>query len=191
MNRRVVGQVMTVVGAVAVVVGIIGVASQGDGNSDAAGPSSARPSTTTSPAVSEASGEPATTTTAATSTAADEPSARERVAAFTAVLDAAHAEGDDGTLFERLHPIVLERYGADQCRAYLSSVTGSLSDTEVLEVEGPTTIEFATDGIAAQVPDGYNVEATFKVGDTARTAEIHFAEVDGELAWFTDCGVPA
>ena len=123
----------------------------------------------------------------------EEPSAHpdtELVETFTTDLVDAMQSQDVTFLFDRLHPAVLDIYGADACQAYLGSIAG-YSNIGVLQLSGPGDWVFERDGTSTPIQDAYTIEANFTLPEgQVNPAVAHFALMDGEMSWFTDCGDP-
>ncbi len=83
----------------------------------------------------------------------------------------------------------MDRYGADQCRAYLAGLQQELG-LELREVgeAGPWSSE--TDGVALTIPEAIPVEVSRLDNGETIIQELHWAVVDGRYEWFTDCGEP-
>jgi|GEM_PF-6219576 len=110
---------------------------------------------------------------------------------FVAQLSAAFQTPDLDFLLERLHPEVLQRYGAQTCQAYLPEIVDPTRSLTVISLVSFGQWQWDSDGLSTVVPDVYVVEMdhTFQ-GETTRF-EGHFGMVDDMLYWFTDCGTPA
>jgi hypothetical protein len=123
------------------------------------------------------SGPGASTTTAgpAAETVAD------FVVAFAAAIDA----GDTDYLVARLHPVVVDLYGEEACRAFIAA--------EILALEGyhlvgpPQGPQVGSVG-EYEVPDYYTATAAFGYQGGSFETPASFALVDGEVRWFTECG---
>ena len=134
--------------------------------------------------------EPASTSTTAASLATTSTTTVEAaVRAFVPQLVAAIRSGDNGFKFDRLHPLVVERYGPP-CRDGLSAAQPDFV-MDVVSVGAPEPWAWETDGLSTTVqatpvmvkrsgPDGAVVDGV-----------IHLAEAEGEIRWFTDCGTPS
>ena len=113
-------------------------------------------------------------------------------AAITELFDAlgvAHATGDAGALFDRLDAATIDRYGADQCRAYLESTVGSLEDP-VVQSAVAQAWDYPTDGATTAVPDAWTATIDVTLNGQRQTLDTH-VRIDGGVAtWFTDCGEP-
>lgn len=99
--------------------------------------------------------------------------------------------GDVGWLLSRLHPAVIQRYGEEQCRAYVrASVIDPTLRLQVSGVTGPGTWAWATDDRSTVVDEVYRVDAHRFLRGTETTGNLWLANVDGRLTWFADCGTP-
>ena len=137
--------------------------------------------TATAEASAEATGEP-------TEVAVDgEALAREFVADF----EMAQGTTDVEFLFGSLDELVVERYGAEQCRAYVALTAGSISEPTVNGVAGPRSFTYTTDGLETGVADIWSVDLSFLANGEPTSVEFNLHLVDGEIRWFTDCGEPA
>lgn len=123
----------------------------------------------------------------------EEPSAHpdtELVETFTADLVDAMQSHDVTFLFDRLHPAILNIYGAEACQTYLGSIAG-YSNIEVLQISGPGDWIFERDGTSTPIQDAYTIDANFTLPEgQVNPAVAHFALIDREMSWFTDCGDP-
>lgn len=107
---------------------------------------------------------------------------------FAAALLAAFQTADKGYLDGRLHPAVIERYGATQCQHHISGFQPDQSAPwQVTSVAGPAPWTWTTDGIQTVIPDAWTV-AVQEPGTGQR--DLHFAPADGTWRWFLDCGSP-
>ena len=50
--------------------------------------------------------------------------------------------------------------------------------------------DYTTDGLTVQIPDAITVDASITAKGATETLAFHVAMVDGEVRWFTDCGIP-
>jgi hypothetical protein len=108
-------------------------------------------------------------------------------------LDEAVRKGDTDFRVARLHPAVIDRYGEQQCRDFLSSPQAAPDPSrkdKVERVDKPESFDFTTDDGAVSIPDAQLVlvEETFRKKTTTR--ELHVAKIDGEFRYFIDCGTP-
>ena len=104
-------------------------------------------------------------------------------------VDAMH-DRDAAFLFVRLHPAVLERYGADACRPYLDQVIDPQITLSVLAAGDPEPWVWEMDGRSTLIEAAHPVEVEMvSRGQTVRQV-MHVALVDGVQHWFTDCGEP-
>ncbi len=100
------------------------------------------------------------------------------------------ATTDVDTLMARLHPEVLARYGADQCRAYVATQGDASFGLALVATTELEAWNYATDDVSTEVPDTFTATVDqSRAGDTSRR-DIHFAYVEGEIRWFSDCGTP-
>jgi hypothetical protein len=168
-------------GIVMLVVGIGGALTQG-GDSDDATATRTRPA---EPVPTTASPTTAAPTTTPTTTPAETPQA------FFALLGRAFASDDDTFLFDRLHPLVLTRYGAEQCRAYFAGQSVPRFSVEVLESRVAEAWDWTLDGRTDRLPSAIPVRIrSTDDGTTFRENEAHVVLVDSQVRWFTDCGTP-
>jgi hypothetical protein len=111
---------------------------------------------------------------------------------FLDKLNAAVRKADTDTRLALLHTAVIERYGEQQCRDFLS--TPEAQDTtrkdKVQRVDKPRPFEFTTDDGTFPIPNAQQVlvQETYQGKKSRR--EIHVARVDGQYRYFIDCGVP-
>jgi hypothetical protein len=110
------------------------------------------------------------------------------VVAFLDGLAAAFREGDGAALLDALHPAVIDRYGAEQCRSYTDGLLIDDMGFEVLTVESADGWSYDQDELQTSVEDAVAVTAIRE--DLGQESELHLASVGGEWRWFTDCGDP-
>lgn len=115
----------------------------------------------------------------------DPPTAEE----FAADLLAAFQTGGTQYLYERLHPLVLERYGARQCRRYVNEELppDPSASWTVLSSTGPAPWDWETDDLTTKVDDTWTV--TIRIPEEGER-EVHFTPFEGTWRWFVDCGDP-
>jgi hypothetical protein len=92
----------------------------------------------------------------------------------------------------RLHPVVIDRYGEQQCRDFLASPEAqdpSRKD-KVKRVDRPAAFEFTTDDGNIPIPDAQFVLVSETYRKKKSQRELHVARFDGEYRYFIDCGVP-
>ena len=107
---------------------------------------------------------------------------------FAAALLAAFQTGDNGYLFDRLHPLVLERYGERQCRRHVNSFVADPSASwTVQSSSGPAPWDWVTDDLTTTVADTWTV--MIDVPNEGQR-EVHFVPFEGTWRWFVDCGEP-
>jgi hypothetical protein len=185
------GRALLIAGASLLLVGLVGRFALGGGGDDAGAPSP-------SPSISAAPTPEPTAPTGPTAgeTTSPEPEPSETLAAetpeeFFADFAEAIRTGDVEFLLARLHPVVLERYGRQRCRAAVASLaTDPTLDVKIRSTSEPGSYEFASDGKTATVEDAFTVALTFTTAEGTARQDGHVALVDGELRWFTDCGEP-
>ena len=178
--RRVALVVMTI-GVLVMAAGVIGMVTTG-GDDASTPPEAAAPGTSTTSTSTTSS----TTTTSEATTTSPEAAVR----AFVPELVAAIRSGDNGFKFDRLHPLVLARYGDATCRNGLSAAQPTFA-MDVVSVGAPEPWAWETDGLSTVVT-ATPVEVKRTGADGAVVdAVIHLADAEGELRWFTDCGTPS
>jgi hypothetical protein len=111
-------------------------------------------------------------------------------AELVAHLVAATRDGRADVLLDRLHPAVIERYGVDACRSYLSAAGVFPLDLTAREATAASRWTWETDGVRADVTDVVLVEVSRVINGETVLQELHLARADGSLGWFTDCGEP-
>ena len=113
------------------------------------------------------------------------------VATFLQDLADAYHGGTLATLAPRLHPAVMARYGEAACPASLGAIQPDATFALRVRSIGPLmTWDWVTDGRTASVRDTVTVAVDVTRSGSTSTAEFHFAFVNGELRWFSDCGTP-
>jgi hypothetical protein len=109
---------------------------------------------------------------------------------FFSSLAAAFRAGDSVTLYDALHPAVIDLYGEEACRGALDRGPDESAAIEVVDAEGPGPFEWTIDGVTTSIEDALTVNVTRTAAGETSSAEAHIAFVDTELRWFTDCGEP-
>ncbi len=201
MNRRPIGLAVAAAGLVIAVVGLIGSVADDDSSDvvddesiivsaqTTAGASQSTSANTSPTTVAPTTVTPTTTTTPVETSAPPStatPRQVETPAEFLAVFTEALRSGDEGFLLRRIHPEVELRYGRPACEAYLAGI----SDQQFAgELEGSAPAPdwvWETDGKSTPIADAIVAQVIRRAGEPA--SEVHFAVVDDELRWFTDCG---
>lgn len=168
MSKRAGAIALILVGAVLTVVGVAGAAGHWGRTTDTAGASPVAPRATTTIAP-----------------AANAPGAVQ----FVHQLDAALASGDTTFTFAHLHPAVIARYGAEQCRAYLAALKDR--SRHFLVKGSPTVAQdyvYASDGQSTVVPGVIRISVDVVTPSSSTPSAVHTVAVDGVYRWFTDCG---
>ncbi|MFA5883800.1 MAG: hypothetical protein WDA60_08120 [Acidimicrobiia bacterium] len=106
--------------------------------------------------------------------------------AFLAALGTALTNGDTAFLGARLHPAVIQRYGATACDGFAAGHHTPVQFT-VNEVRAPSAYAWTTDGRTTTVPNTTEVVVTAASGGTAGPQTVHVALVDGTWRYFADC----
>lgn len=110
--------------------------------------------------------------------------------AFLTALAHDFATGNVDQELATLNPAVIQRYGADQCRSLLPTLTDSTAAIVVGSVSGPAFYDYASSGVRRLVPDTFAVEVTRTEHGTAVKQTEHIARTNDGLTWFTACGTP-
>ena len=97
---------------------------------------------------------------------------------------------DVDTLITRLHPEVLERYGVDQCRAYVATQGDPSFELSLVAAGDPFVWTYATDGQSVEIVDTFTATVDQTRGAETARRDIHLAHYEGEIRWFSDCGAP-
>lgn len=169
-------------GALLVVVGFVVTVSGGSDEvaSITTPTSTARDSATTS-----------TTSTSTTSTSTTTTTVPpETVAEFLTGLNVAFESSDAEFLLGRLNEATIERYGVEQCRAYL---IGMLPQSQGLSLRRTVAVgpwDYVTDNVTTSLAAITAVEVDRVVNGEIRINELHWQLVGDVFTWFTDCGSP-
>ena len=208
-TRRTAGMALLAIGLVIVVASVIGLVSSGDDGDDVAAPdptatpveaeptTAAEPDPTATPepeptATPEPTAEPTPEPTAtpepeptATPTPTPEPETLEE---FVAAFNESNSAGDTSFAFERLHPVVIEIFGAELCETWLvSRFTGTT--IAVTGEPGPlgTTSFNLADGTTTDVTGYFTVAVDLTFQGSVTPANANFAYVGPDIHWFTNC----
>jgi hypothetical protein len=194
-QRQLLGAGAIIAGLAIALAGVAGLAGAFGGRS-AAG--SAAPSLVAATSAPTFAATPLVTTqptTAATVLATSGPSQPPNVMGLVAMfvqelVDAYHA-GSVSVLVPRLHPEVIARYGEAACRASLGAIEPDATYAVSVRSIGPlATWDWVSDGRTTPIPNTVTVAVDLVRAGARSAAEFHFAFVDGQLRWFSDCGAP-
>lgn len=129
---------------------------------------------------------PPTETSAESTTTNQAETAEEFVAAFNAAFDT----GDARFLMARLNEAVIERYGPDQCAAYLAGILPQSQGLSLRKVVGSGPWDYVTDNVTTSLAGITAVEVDRVVDGETRIDELHWQLARDEFTWFADCGDP-
>lgn len=152
----------------------------------------AQPPTPVVTLVLRATAEPADATPEAAVTQAPmgTPDVETAARAFIRTFSDAQEQGDVDFLMSHLGQATLDRYGLDQCRAYLETHAGTTTGIQAVSTTYPEDFEYTTDGVTTIVPDTVKVDIQFLALGTPTAGSMHVLIEDGQAYWFTDCGEP-
>lgn len=192
MRKRSLGITLMVGGVVIALIGVVGWLRSGDRDPDTRTPTTTTAATMTiDPATTSSSTSSTTTTVSTTTTSTTVPTtttttidARPAIESFIDLFTDAIAREDTDFLLARLHPAVLDLFGEEACRAFISEEILLLEQYRLIgEVMGPTPQVVADVRV-----DVYRAPAAFVFQGQEFTSEAGFALEDGEVRWFTQCG---
>lgn len=198
-NTRPLGLAIAGIGAVVVIVGIIGWLSSGREPDHTAAVTAAPPvdSTTTAPLRTTSTAEATTTlvpTTTAPETTTTQPSTTtttlglDDIAAFVVEFSTALDSGDRAFVETRLHPEVIDGYGADLCAAWITNEIMTLSDYRLIDgPSGPRDQVFATPGGDRSITDAWSGRVAFTFEGQDFEGDAGFAVLDGVVYWLGQC----
>ncbi len=118
---------------------------------------------------------------------------RADVQAVTSFLDGlAHdvATGNVDHELATLNPAVIQRYGTDECRSFLATLTDATAAFTVKEVTGPEPFDYAGSGLTTTVPNTFYVDVTATSHGQEVDQTVHVARANNELSFFATCGTP-
>ena len=107
---------------------------------------------------------------------------------FLNELDRAVRQGNTDFRVGRLHPVVIQRYGEQQCRDFLATQVDKTRRTRVKSVRKEEPFEYSNDGAPPVNAALVHVRATIKGKKGDRN--LHLARVNGQFTYFIDCGTP-
>jgi hypothetical protein len=114
--------------------------------------------------------------------------AEESPLTFVHALAKAARDGDVDFRFDRLHPAVIERYGADACRSALDDPADPTARFEDAEVDHVGPWDYTSDGETTTIKKATFVNAErYEGGQPGEPVVLHLAAVDDDYRWFTDC----
>lgn len=137
--------------------------------------------TTTSTTTTTTTTTTSTTTTTTTTTTTEPPV--ETVEDFLVLFRDALDNDDIDFLYDRLHPIVIDSFGADLCRAYVEREIAILDN---YQATGPASSP-ETQTIQGESVDVITVPVEFDFQGEHFEANSSYALVDGEVRYFTEC----
>lgn len=180
MSKRPVGTMLAILGVVLVAVGAIRLAA---GSGDQTEPQGGATSGTIRPPSQSPSAEPSSTSSPSASFETPE--------AFLAAFAEASRTADADFFFSRLHPVVLDRYGAAECRDFFAAWQPDKIAITVRSVAGPETFTWKVEDAEITVDDVLTASVTIELANGKKVRQdIHLGIVGDELRWFTDCGKP-
>lgn len=207
-TRRVAGIGLVALGLAMVVISAIGLLTSGDDETDTA---TAEPAATSEPAAEPAEAtatpvpEPSATTppepTATPDPApeptptpkpAEEPTATpvppETLDEFVAAFNDANSVGDTTFASDRLHPVVIEIFGAELCQTWLDN---RFAGTTIQVTGDPSPLGSTSfglpDGSTSEVTDYFTVAVDLTFQGSVTPAEASFAYLGPDIYWFTNC----
>lgn len=202
-TRRAAGIGLVVLGLALVVVSAVGLLTSGDDETDTATPEAAatvaepaeatatpvpEPSATTPPeptATPEPTPEP---TPAPTEEPTATPEAPETLDEFVAAFNQANSVGDTTFASDRLHPVVIEIFGAELCQTWLDN---RFAGTTIQVTGEPSPLGSTSfglpDGSTSEVTDYFTVAVDLTFQGSVTPAEASFAYIGPDIYWFTNC----
>lgn len=191
-DRRRAGTLIFAAGLVLVGIGTVGlVLTGGDAGTTARPIASASPAGSATPTPSLAPTATPTAPPTPVPSPSPSPDAETLVAAFFADLVEAIRAGSVGSMADRLHPAVIDRYGEAACDGELAARAADPGfDVAIAAVRAPAPWDYVTDGRTTTIEETLTVDASVTSGGATTVRELHVAIVDGAVRWFTDCGSP-
>lgn len=114
----------------------------------------------------------------------------ESVEVFAAKLGEALRTSNWAFAIERLHPAVIDLYGAPLCAAYLRDQGDPSFSLQVTASGDPESWDWERDGNITSLENAVEVTANVTAHKQSSTATLHFVQAeDGTFRWLTDCGV--
>lgn len=112
----------------------------------------------------------------------------ETVEEFISAFSAALANGDEPFVQDRLHPQVIEGYGEELCRAWVTREIMALSEYELVSVDdGPQTRTYAFTNGSQTVTDVFDATVSFNFSGQAFTDTTNVALVENKMHWLGQC----
>jgi hypothetical protein len=110
---------------------------------------------------------------------------------YYAGFNQAMASGDTDSLYNNLHPKVIEQYSEEQCLAYLDSVINQPIEVTVNDVPAFGSWDWQVGETAVEIKAAYTLDVNLNLSDGSTVLqETHLALVPGDmpaLGWFTYC----
>jgi len=115
----------------------------------------------------------------------------ETIQAFVAKLSEAFRTSNWGFAIERVHPAVIELYGAPLCAVYLRDQGDPSFNINITSVSGPEAWDWERDERVTSLENVFEVTASITAHDQTTSSTLHFVQAeDDTFRWLTDCGVP-
>jgi hypothetical protein len=113
------------------------------------------------------------------------------IESFVEVFNTAFEGGDTGSLYQLLHPSVIELYGEEACLAYMNTIVETPTSLEYIDATKVGAWDWERDGATISVEHAYSVMVNFTAREQTIQQEIHLTlPGDDSVRWFTDCGDP-
>lgn len=107
---------------------------------------------------------------------------------FVAALAKAEQDANVDFRFERLHPAVIDRYSADECRAAVDDPADPAARFENPQIDHVGSWEYASDGKTTTIPNTTFVNAKrYSAAQSGEQVVLHIAKSGGKWRWFTAC----
>ncbi|MDH4169810.1 MAG: hypothetical protein OEW42_09500 [Acidimicrobiia bacterium] len=111
----------------------------------------------------------------------------ESVRTFLAEFARAQQGPETDALFASLHPVAVDGFGEEVCRAHLRATVGQVPALDVVGVQAVVGYRYQRPGGSDPLDEVYVVEATVPLAGSP-TWRFNLAALDGELRWLSWCG---
>ena len=96
--------------------------------------------------------------------------------------------GDREFILGRLHPAVIEAYGAELCSTWVDTEIMALSSYQLTsEPQGPVDQVVSTPTGSSTITDSFNADVSFTFQGEEFTGGAGFALIDGQVFWLGQC----
>ena len=109
---------------------------------------------------------------------------------FLTALGTAESNGDVAFLMAHVHPVVIQRYGATQCRSHFQTTSQPTTYKVTGQPSAAGPYVYSSDGMIATVRPVISVPVQLTAGSKSENTVLHLAPFGNSYDVFADCGTP-